>query len=195
MYNAEQERENRLYYIRQGRCPHCGGQRPIAPGHKSCEACMEKERQRKREEREFRLANGLCTRCGRPRDDERYNTCERCRNRDADRERNRKRYNVLKLRGMCVRCGERAAEAGKVMCKLCRKRTNQVYRDSDPGWAKRYERRDQLIAAGLCIDCSQPTENGKQRCPKCIEARRDSTTKYRIIQRIKREADRARGAI
>lgn len=195
MYNAEQERANRLYYLRQGRCPNCGGQRPIAPGHKSCAECMEKERQRKREEREFRLANGLCTRCGRPRDDERYNTCERCRNRDADRERNRKRYNILKLRGMCVRCGERAAEAGKVMCKLCRKRTNQVYRDSDPGWAKRYERREQLIAAGLCIDCSQPTEDGKQRCPKCIEARRDSTRKYQIMQKIKREADRARGAI
>jgi hypothetical protein len=91
-----------------------------------------------------------------------------------------------------VRCGERAAEAGKVMCKLCRNRTNEVYRASDPGWAKRYERREQLIAAGLCIDCSQPTDNGKKRCPKCIEGRRDSTRKYQIVQKIKREADRAR---
>ena len=189
---SERDRANRLYYLNAGRCPNCGGKRPVVKGKKRCAECMERERQRKKELHDQRKSDGLCLRCGGPRDDK-YMTCSKCREKDAAFKRNDKAaYNVRKALGMCVDCGVNAAEAGRVLCKKCMNRRKVHNRISDPGWTKKYERRKRLIEAGLCIDCSKPTLNGKQRCPTCIEARRDSTRKYQIKQRIQREADEAR---
>lgn len=192
MDRSVQDRTNRLYYLNRGRCPNCGGARSIIPGAKRCEVCAARERQRKREIHDQRERDGLCTKCGRPRDDERYKTCSRCRNNDRKHYTDKRRYDRLKQSGMCVDCAERAAEAGHVLCKRCMERRKVNNRQIDPGWAKKYERRRRLIAEGLCIDCAQPTAEGRQRCQKCIEMRRDSTRKYQIIKRIKREAEEAR---
>ena len=193
MTRSEQDKANRLYYLKGGRCPNCGGKRPVIEGRTRCEVCAEKERQCKKRIHDRRVAEGVCVKCGRPRDDERYKTCSRCRNKDVFYKRNDKvRYDQRKESGMCVDCGERAALAGHILCNRCRNKRKVNNRKNDPGWAKKYERRQQLILAGLCIDCSKPTLNGKQRCPTCIEARRDSTRKYQIKQRIQREADEAR---
>ena len=193
MDRSEQDRANRLYYLRQGRCPNCGGQRPVIPGATRCDVCTLKDRQRKKEQHDQRVRDGLCTRCGKPRDDERYKTCSRCRDNDQKKKRDKRRYEKLKMDGMCVDCAEREAEAGRVLCKQCMNKRKIHNRQTDPGWAKKYERRKRLIAEGLCIDCSKPTDReGKARCSACLAARRDSTRKYQILKRMDREAEEAR---
>ena len=193
MTASERDRANRQYYLNGGRCPNCGGKRSIINGQQRCEVCAEKERKRKKEAHDKRVAEGLCVRCGGPRDDK-YMTCKACRDKDAGYKRNGKKlYNQRKMTGICVDCGVSTAEAGRVLCKKCMNKRKVHNRINDPGWAKKAERRKRLIEAGLCIDCSKPTDReGKQRCSACLAARRDSTKKYQITQRIKREAEQAR---
>jgi len=195
MTRSEQDKANRLYYLKAGRCPNCGGSRPIVEGTKRCAECQEKDRKRKKEMRDKRLADGLCVKCGKPLGDDTHKTCEKCRSREVNYHHNDKvTYQRRKSTGMCVDCGKYAAEAGRVLCKKCMNKRKIDNRRNDPGWAKKNERRQRLVAAGLCIDCSRPTQDGKQRCRACIEARRDSTRKYRIKKKIYRQAEQARRA-
>ena len=195
MTRSEQDRANRLYYLNAGRCPNCGGKRMIEEGSTRCAVCAERQRQHKRAVHDQRVADGVCIRCGGPRDDK-YMTCKACRDKDVAYRRNGKKlYDHRKMTGMCVDCGVAAAEAGRVLCKRCMNRRKVSNRKNDPGWVKKEERRKRLFEAGLCIDCSKPTDReGKQRCSACLAARRDSTKKYQIIQRIKKQAEQARRA-
>ncbi len=98
--------------------------------------------------------------------------------------------------GICNRCGRVWADAGYVTCKACREKNKQSLDKTDPGrerWkANRTKLRHERIENGLCPDCGAEAVKGRKHCMRCLEARRDSSTKYRILKRMDREAEQAR---
>lgn len=188
-------RANRRYYLSRGLCPRCGGKNRVQDGRCLCVECQQKHDEEQRNRRDLWRESGRCTRCGAERDSEKK-MCAKCREYMADiRHQNaknaKKRRDKLREAGMCTRCGKTWAESGRTTCKKCANRHNQYCKNPEYR-AKQYERRQKRIEAGLCIDCGRPAEDGKQRCPRCIEMRQDSTRKYSIMRTIKREAERTR---
>lgn len=98
--------------------------------------------------------------------------------------------------GICNRCGRVWADAGYRTCKACRRKNERSKDKTDPGrerWkASSRKLREERIAAGLCPDCGATAVNGRKHCQRCLEARRDSSTKYRILRRIEKQAREAR---
>lgn len=184
---------NRAYYLNNDRCPRCG-KNPVEPGKRRCRECAIHESENRQKRRLYWIATGKCSRCGAPLEDKQYKTCQRCRDHAArfKNDQNKRVYDARKEEGKCVKCGKKYAESGKVYCQDCLNRQKQWQRKSDPGNVKKYERRQELIDAGLCIDCRRPTTGGRQRCDRCIEMRRDSTRKYKITKRIRAEAEKER---
>ena len=193
-YDAEKCRANRDYYLKNGRCPRCGGKHPIEPGFKRCRECAIKASQDRQNQRMFRLENRLCTRCGKPlEDNSTFVQCEVCRAYIGTfRAFNKQRYEGLKEQGKCVKCGE-WAEPGRTMCRKCLD-DHKAYEQSYGDRLKviKRARREGFKAVGLCIDCGQPTDGTHTRCKRCREMRMDSCRKYRITKRIEREAQEAR---
>ena len=187
-------KENRNYYIRNGRCPRCGGKHLLMPGRYTCRECAEKDRKYQREQRAFRRENGLCTRCGKPLPDgSAYVQCDDCRAymRKFDKF-NKSRYEGLKADGKCVKCGA-WAEPGRTLCKRCSTRhAAYVTGYGDEYRQKKRQRRQARIDAGLCYDCGRPVDDGHTRCPRCREMRMDSSRKYKILQKTRQEAENAR---
>lgn len=141
-----------------------------------------------------------CSRCGRmftPVPGDTHKTCPRCaeyrrthaKPHSAD---NRARYMAYREHGICVTCGATWAEPGHVRCKACMEKQRAFQAKHDPTGERRRARRQARIDAGLCIDCGRPTEDGRQRCRRCIDMRMDSTRKYRIMKKIEARAREAR---
>ena len=165
--------------VAQGLCPRCGRQAP-APGRAVCDPYAEKRRiadrgraakrraagiqrvrdpkarqaeyQRARARAADRLAQGLCTRCGRHPHEPERRLCASCgeRQRQRDRDRYARGRDAGELYG-----GKPVASKRR----HARRRTRQRQR------ARR--------AAGLCIRCgrSRPVDGGSS-CDNCLEARR-----------------------
>ena len=193
MYDAKANRE---YYLRNGRCPKCSGKNKVEPGKRLCRECALKESDRRRERRERWINAGKCARCGGELLGDGFKTCLRCREYQAQFRPKYAQYakklaEKRKKDGKCVRCGYHWAELGKTLCKWCNEKHKREYKRYDPDNSKKYARRQARIDAGLCIDCGAPS-GGRLRCDRCNEMRRDSTRKYKITQRIKREAEEAR---
>ena len=188
------EKENRRYYLSQGRCPRCGGKNPLIEGRCLCIECQKKHDEEQVKRRNLWRETGRCTRCGRERDDW-HKMCPQCREYMSDIRRDnarkaKERRDQLRAKGFCTLCGRTWAEPGRAWCKKCEER-HKEYTKGEEYRAKVKARRQQRREAGLCIDCGKPAL-GKQCCPECIARRKDSTRKYQIIQRIKREAEEAR---
>ena len=77
MYDLEKVRKNTAYYLSIGRCPKCGGKNPLEKGFKRCRSCAFKQAKR----RERYSAEGRWPSCGGVREDPKYKTCRRCRER------------------------------------------------------------------------------------------------------------------
>ena len=186
---------NRAYYLSRGLCPRCGGKNRVQEGRCLCIECQKKHDEDQTERRKLWRETGLCTRCGGERDGW-QKMCADCREymSDIKRENAKKakaRRDALKMKGLCVKCGKTWEELGRTMCKSCLEKhritcAKESYRE------KVRQRRKERVEAGLCIDCGKPTEDGKQRCARCIEMRRDSGRKYTIKRRMEREAQEAR---
>lgn len=182
--------ENRAYYLSRGLCPRCGGKARVEEGRVLCRECQEKHDRWQRESRAQWKAQGLCTRCGGERDSK-WKLCAKCRayrdaNKHGDAEAAKARRDALREKGFCTRCGQTWAEPGRSWCKKCLE-DHRKYTRSEEQRRKADERRRARVEAGLCIDCGKPAKDGKQRCRACIEARRDSTRKYKIMKRIRTE--------
>ena len=192
MYNAERERRNRQYYLARGRCPQCGGERPVVPGLKMCEVCREVNRQSHVRTRAYRKANGLCKNCGKPLDDLKHVTCGACRAMERKKykkggsEEYKRWYYEKREQGRCVSCGGWAVP-GRSRCEKCAKLGNESTMRSDPGHEKFKLMRQERVKNGLCIDCGKPAATGRRRCEKHLAARRDSCRKYEITRRIRQE--------
>ena len=189
-YNRQKARENYQYYVRNGRCPKCGGKNPVMEGKHVCRECALRLSEQRHARRIFYKESGLCSRCGKPLpEDSRFLQCEDCRGYfGAYYKFNKARYERLKDECKCVKCGE-WAEPGRTMCRKCLD-DHRAYEKSygEAFLEKRRKRRQERIAAGLCIDCGRPTDEGHTRCKRCRDMRMDSTRKYRIHQRTLKEA-------
>lgn len=197
MAASEQAKANRQYYLDRGLCPRCGGKNRVQEGRALCVECQRKHDEDQVSRRKLWREQGRCTRCGAERDGN-WIMCAKCRAYMSDlRRRNaekaKRRRDELREAGKCTRCGETWAEPGRNWCKKCQKAHNERCKGA-PYRMKQYERRKERKDAGLCIDCGAPTIDGKARCKRCIEMRRDSSRKYKILQTIKKEAEKARRA-
>ena len=196
MSTKESRKENRAYYLGRGLCPRCGGKNRVQEGRVLCIECQKKHDDEQINRRKLYKETGRCTRCGAERDDW-HKLCARCREYMSDLYRDnagksKKRRDDLREKGLCTRCGKTWAEPGRSWCKKCQT-AHKGYTKGPEYRAKVNAARQARRDAGLCIDCGAPTEDGKQRCQRCIEMRRDSTRKYQIMRKIKREAEKARG--
>mgnify|MGYP007057671234 CR=1 FL=1 len=196
IYDPDHARANRAYYLSRGLCPRCGGANRIVEGRVMCAECQIKHDTEQIERRERWKAEGRCVRCGgEPADGKAQ--CQACldkRNQYQTDAQSSKRWREKnKMMGLCVTCGKTWAEPGRTKCRKCQDKHNAICRN-ERNRQRAKERRQARIDAGLCIDCGRPTQDGKHRCPRCIEMRRDSTRKWQILQRMKREAEKAKGA-
>ena len=192
---AYDSKANRKYYLRQGRCPRCGGKNPVQEGRVLCIECQQKHDEGKKQRTILWRETGRCTRCGGERDGK-YTLCAKCRAYMSDARREnakkaKKRRDEWREKGLCTRCGRTWAEPGRRWCKKCENEHNQYTKGQDYR-QKVNARREERRAAGLCIDCGKPTDGKHSRCEKCAERQRDSVRKRRIMQRIEREAQMAR---
>lgn len=189
MYNSERARANREYYLSRGLCPKCNGRRRLAPGRRSCEVCAKENREIKRRTHERRIAEGLCTQCGKPLDDRAHKTCEACRQRnyakrsDLDREANKARYEAYLEKGICPGCGQRWAEPGHTYCAGCLAKNRRSQKKNPENAEKKRQMVRRRRENGLCVDCGRPAIPGRQCCARCRDSRRDSVRKYRIHRR------------
>ena len=195
-----------------GQCIRCGKQAP-EQGRSVCAPCAEKrrvaerarnarlkaagkprrdlekarayERTRARRRTAERVAQGLCTKCGRNPPEPGRRMCEPCAvkrrkaererygrakaegkpyggrdaevKRKAGRERSRKRRLQLLAAGLCTRCGKHPCAGGGTVCEDCRTIRRAAGR-------KRYAARR---AEGLCGKCGQPAFSGASQCAVC----------------------------
>ena len=164
----------------------------VIPGTKYCEVCKATNIESKRKKLEYRKRNNLCRECGKPLRDDKHATCAECRQKIRARcsknraKLNKERYDELREEGRCVSCGN-WAEPGRARCKACQKKNNERIQKCDPNRAKSKALRQHRIDNGLCIDCGATLTNGYKKCDKCLAKRRDSTRKWAIKQRIKKE--------
>ena len=147
-----------------------------------------------------------CSRCGvmfEPEPGDTHKTCPHCReyrklHRDENNQANRERYAFYREHGICITCGQTWAEPGRTRCMACQKKQKAYKNLHDPNGNKQKERnrvrKEARMEAGLCVDCGRKAEPGSCRCRRCINMRMDSTRKYNIMKRIKREADKLRNA-
>ena len=143
------------------------------------------ERERSHKERAVRLAEGICTRCGKRPAEEGRSSCEPCleKRRASDRVRyaagkaqglkyggadpvakrkaartKSKRNQKARLEaGLCIRCGKQPPVEGGTTCVPCREKRQAAER-------RQYAERR---AAGQCTRCGGPVHDGLSRCARC----------------------------
>ena len=104
-------------------------------------------------------------------------------------------YRWYKEHGICTRCRTQWSAPGRIYCEACTQKAKTLADARDPGRAQRNaynkERREQLIAAGLCAECGKrPPLEGRTRCWKCTRKRNEYDQVCRIRKRIQRENER-----
>ena len=115
------------------------------------------------------------------------------RSREEHNAQNRERYRWYKDRGICTTCGRAWVVPGHVRCKECEAKIAKYHEASyDKRKEQQKQRRQERIAAGLCIECGKPAIPGMRKCERCRMMRNDSTRKYKIQKRIERAAREAR---
>ena len=188
--------------VAQGLCPRCGNG-PPAPERSVCDPCAAKhnkasrardarlrmegkprrnpakaraaERKRSRRETAKRIAQGLCTRCGKAPAAPDRASCESClatrreaagmlyggANADAKRRsaraQSRKRQKARREAALCIRCGQHPPVEGGTTCGPCRDRRQAAERQQ---YAERRAR-------GLCTTCGA---TGREHGPFDSEA-------------------------
>ena len=239
---ADRERYHRhtAERISQGLCPRCGKQLP-APGRTTCAPCGEKRNTASRArdarlraagkprrdperarayEREYswrqtaeRLAQGLCSNCGKAPPATGRTLCEPCgvkrraagraryaearaagklyggrdpeRRRRLAREKSRRRLRERLDAGLCTRCGQRPPVGGGTTCGPCREARQAAERALYAA----------CRTAGLCVGCGENTFDGAARCGPCaaLDESRRSPERKNAAARKRYAERRARG--
>ena len=112
--SAELLSRKRLYNARKasGICVDCG-QHPAKQSYTRCEVCLQKRRNWWHE----RLDQGLCPKCGKPRQED-YTSCKVCRDRDAARADKLRKSRRAAL--LCILCGKESVSPPYTICEPCR---------------------------------------------------------------------------
>ena len=149
---AVERRRERL--AAEGVCTNCGKREAALPS-KWCITCTRSRNSRQRKVREVRSSLDLCAMCGEKEiadGDTRCNTCTALAT-ERRREGVRKRL----AEGLCARCGETPNVAGSTQCAGCLER----HRTAGS------RRRDDRVAAGICVNGDGPITDGTRYCESC----------------------------
>lgn len=136
----------------------------------------EEYKQRKKEIRDYRIANFLCTDCGNPLPEEergKRKNCPECRKKR--RENQRAINDIFLRRGICPKCRKYPVMGDEKSCPECRaKLTNKPITDAKRAWWRKYqnERNARNRANGICVVCRKAkADEGYVTCAKCRKKR------------------------
>ena len=105
----------------------------------------------------------------------------------------------LKDQGICYLCKTRYVEPGRTRCAICAEHRRREWRAKHPdGDAERaHQRREELKAKGLCVNCRRPAVPGTVLCKTCAakvsEAQQVRKMRARIARENAREVREAKG--
>lgn len=140
---------------------------------------------------QYRIDNGLCTKCGKPNDSTTGGRmCNACREKVQAQERERSK--IARITGRCVICRKEWAIPHMRVCLKCKQYYSEYHMRYVP--KKSYaERKAQTIARqhryrdeGRCIVCGKPTDGQHVRCDYHLELSRQADK--RRYERMKNEA-------
>lgn len=115
-----------------------------------------------------RVADGLCGKCGKVRENPNASMCDE--HAAIERERARKRREKSKKDGKCPSCGVRQVAEGRKRCDVCLAASAASQR-------RTVRRRDK---ENLCQSCGEPARPGKKTCQTCVDkASKISSRRYR----------------
>lgn len=114
---------------------------------------------------EYRKANNLCPRDGRPNELGRK-MCKYCLGKAAERA-ERSRQKKIKA-NLCTNCGEHVPTGTSKLCQVCKDKASVYCHNA---YIKRYGTRKQ---SGTCVDCGKMAESGKTMCAICLQRRSDN---------------------
>ena len=107
-----------------------------------------------------RLGRGLCSKCGRPREQESATQCNACI--EKGKSRWHKRTERLRALGLCTKCGGERDREDRAYCASCRAKTNERVRLHRLKYPQRrqptYSR--YKYPSGLCRSCGKAQEVG-----------------------------------
>lgn len=87
-----------------------------------------------------------------------------------------------KARHLCSQCGQREAFGSYLQCAECLEKSQLRYElNRDTVNARVQARKEDHLAKGLCIKCSNPAVPGIQVCSACREKRKGYNRRYRAI--------------
>ena len=169
----------------QGLCPTCG-EISDREEYYECSACAERHRRN----RQSRIKNGICVRCGKPNSNGK-SVCDEC---TAKRKEESKKYRTQRAElGMCIQCGARKTAPGKKRCEFClanqaefstRKFENLSEEEKNSVRKKRNSqekiRKEKARESGLCVKChKRKPSRGHSTCTECRVAYRKASKKWR----------------
>lgn len=95
----------------------------------------------------------------------------------------------LKDQGICYLCKTRYAEPGRTRCAVCAEERRRKWRERYPeGNAERCrQRREELKAKGLCVNCRRPALPDRILCKTCAAKVAESQQVRKMRARIARE--------
>lgn len=105
--------------IRQRLCISCKLENDS--GFQKCDDCRRKHSEQTKARTQKRIANGVCTKCGKIPSVKGKRLCPKCL--DISRRHSRNRYTDRKSRGICLSCGENSLRF--VYCLNCRRKKTQ----------------------------------------------------------------------
>jgi len=123
-----------------------------------------------KEKHDYRKANGLCVKCGKPKDDSDRLQCESCRKEQSEYLKMRRKYFLNNK--ICPICRTTRLADGEKVCtdcsqKLKDRRESYGYGKGDMRAYNR-ARRERLKAQGLCVTCGrEKADGGTVTCRKC----------------------------
>lgn len=167
-------------------CCECGKKNPT-PQYSRCPDCAKRNRERRRENYNYRKKIGVCVKCGKNKAEPRKIMCMECAGRESDRyyekggrpetslikDSNRKKimYKERKENNLCPGCGKPVS--GYVYCKMCRAKMKN-HRVKKKTVMDRSER----IQYGLCYICGKKQSmEGKNVCEDCYKVRLEAIKK------------------
>ena len=164
----------------EGLCTRCG--KVLTNDKKMCEECLEKEKVKTRETREFYKSLGLCPRCGRNKLFGSEKQCPECSakmyesNRKSREKRNlnlkeyyKKDIKELKENGLCRSCRKRKVAEGHTYCPICLAKHREYGRKRRMVNSKSGIGRSERPNYGLCYFCGEKIDTDGRTCSRCAE--------------------------
>lgn len=161
----------------KGICVICGKEN-AQKGFVCCEKCKEKQKNDRRETREFLKKIGICPRCGENKLFGDEKECPECLakmyelNKKYKKNSNynykewyKKDVDYLKKNGLCISCRKKKAAEGKASCERCLIK-NKI-RAEESRLKKGIIPRSERLSYGLCYFCGNKIDREGKTCSEC----------------------------